>query len=341
MDSIASFGSGGGGLRERANTAGSVRSRNDSHDYHTGTVYPAPPFPEPMSPLRSTSSGGGGRSGRNISFGMSPTTNTTTSSSSYSGGRSQVHRKARQIVEWVQRQRVPSPWYRQGRRFWIRVASLWTSSGSDSSHKGIIPHTTTTTKTATTSSHHNHKQESVPLVFNVIDEEDHVVYWVEGIDRVVFGTSSAAEVVRIVGVQPPRYLWYMISGAGCDIIQLSMDIVLSNTLVQDASICWAITFFLSVVFRHSFHRYLVFGDYVGGYRASLFRMYGGYSIIIVLSTIFNIIMTRVATLSHYMAWILTLLWTGIANYFILKKLWSFGGGSSSATGSGTGGTSTK
>jgi hypothetical protein len=28
---------------------------------------------------------------------------------------------------------------------------------------------------------------------------------------------------------------------------------------------------------------------------------------------------------HVFAWILTMLWTGIVNYFILKKLWSFDG----------------
>ena len=28
---------------------------------------------------------------------------------------------------------------------------------------------------------------------------------------------------------------------------------------------------------------------------------------------------------HMVAWILTLLWTGIVNYLILKKLWSFDG----------------
>lgn len=54
-------------------------------------------------------------------------------------------------------------------------------------------------------------------------------------------------------------------------------------------------------------------------------MYAGYSIIISLSTIFNIAMTRFAMLPHYIAWIVTLLWTGIVNYFILKKIWSFGG----------------
>lgn len=156
------------------------------------------------------------------------------------------------------------------------------------------------------------------------------VYVLSGLDRVIFGTVAAADAVLIAGVQPPRYLWYMLSGAICDVIQFSMDLFLHRVLeVQDASICWALSFFLSIFFRHTSHRYFVFGDYVGGYWNSLARMYAGYSVIIVLSTLFNILMTRVATLSHYLAWILTLLWTGIANYFILKRIWTFGGSGSS------------
>jgi hypothetical protein len=165
---------------------------------------------------------------------------------------------------------------------------------------------TNTTATATAAT------EGVPLI--------------AGLDRVLFGTQSAAEAIQIAGLQPPRYLWYMISGAMCDVIQFLMDVLLHFTFgIEDASTCWAISFSLSVYFRHISHRWLVFGDYVGGYKSSLLRMYGGYSVIIVLSTVFNILMTKMASVSHYVAWILTLLWTGIANYFILKKLWSFGG----------------
>lgn len=54
-------------------------------------------------------------------------------------------------------------------------------------------------------------------------------------------------------------------------------------------------------------------------------MYAGYSIIIALSTIFNFIITKHLDMPHVFAWILTMLWTGIVNYFILKKLWSFDG----------------
>ena len=149
---------------------------------------------------------------------------------------------------------------------------------------------------------------------------------ISGLERVVFGTQPACETVKILGVAPPRYLCYMVSGFFCDLIQFAIDIILHKVfLLEDASLCWALGFGASVTFRHTSHRYLVFGDYVGGYWKSLGRMYAGYSIIIVLSTIFNFIMTHHLQLPHYVAWIVTLLWTGIVNYFILKKLWSFGG----------------
>lgn len=160
-------------------------------------------------------------------------------------------------------------------------------------------------------------------------QKTQVVPWVTGLDRVVFGSTSAAEAVTIAGIQPPRYLWYMISGFLCDILQFTFDFFLYHAFkVNDASLCWALSFFISIVFRHTSHRYLVFGDYIGGYWASLIRMYAGYSIIIVLSTIFNALVTKVWHISHGIAWVSTLLWTGIANYFILKKIWSFGGSSS-------------
>jgi putative flippase GtrA len=149
---------------------------------------------------------------------------------------------------------------------------------------------------------------------------------IAGLERVCFGTQPAAETVTILGASPPRYLCYMLSGSGCDIIQFGIDLLLHLVFhLEDPSLCWALGFGISVSFRHTTHRYLVFGDYVGGYWASLGRMYAGYSIIIVLSTLFNFVMTRNAHLSHYIAWVITLLWTGIVNYFILKKLWTVGG----------------
>jgi hypothetical protein len=164
----------------------------------------------------------------------------------------------------------------------------------------------------------------------------HRVPLIAGLDHVVYGHAAAADVVVFAGgrVQPPRYCFYMLSGALCDVLQFGMDWMLhSSRLIQDDSLCWAVGFFLSVVFRHSSHRYLVFGKYMGGYYKSLCRMYAAYSIIIVLSTLFHrVIMTiQVAFFSHTAAWFLTLAWTGVANYFILKKVWSFGGGGGGGT----------
>jgi putative flippase GtrA len=148
---------------------------------------------------------------------------------------------------------------------------------------------------------------------------------ITGVDRVIYGTQPAAEVVTILGVRPPRYPFYMVSGFLCDLIQFVVDVCLHVFLhLEDPSFCWALGFGISIFFRHTSHRYLVFGDYVGGYWKSLGRMYAGYSIIIVISTVFNIVMTRRAKLPHYIAWVITLLWTGIVNYFILKKIWTFG-----------------
>jgi hypothetical protein len=150
---------------------------------------------------------------------------------------------------------------------------------------------------------------------------------IEGLDRVVFGTVSAAEAISICGIHLPQYFCYMISGFFCDIIQFCIDVVLYNIFhIHDASVCWALGFASSIVFRHTAHRYLVFGNYVGGYYKSLVRIYAGYSITIFFSTIINFLMTKKANISHYHAWIFTLLWTGIFNYFFLKRVWSFGGG---------------
>jgi putative flippase GtrA len=170
---------------------------------------------------------------------------------------------------------------------------------------------------------------------------------VQGLDRMLLSTvpPAAAEVIRLAGWHPPRYLWYMISGALCDVVQIATLFFLHRFVVTNGTACWALGFLLSIPCRHTSHRYLVFGDYVGGYRKSLVRMYMGYSIIIVLSTLFNLIVSRLFPLPMSVLWILTLLWTGIANYFILKYFWSYGSSSSSssanaaaaAVGSGGGG----
>lgn len=165
---------------------------------------------------------------------------------------------------------------------------------------------------------------------NDIPQESSFIPLISGLSQVVSGASPAFSAsVQICTIRPPRYLFYASAGFLCDIVQLFVDVAVHIILgVQDPSCCWAIGFALSIVARHSCHRYFTFGAYVGGYWKSLGRMYAGYSIVIALSTAFNYIMTKMASMPHYVAFIVTLLWTGIVNYFILKHLWSFGGSKS-------------
>ena len=151
-----------------------------------------------------------------------------------------------------------------------------------------------------------------------------VIPLISGLTPVISGAAPAADTVRILTVKPPRYIFYSISGFLCDIVQLFIDLAVHFALsVDDPSTCWAIGFGLSIVVRHSSHRYFTFGAYVGGYWRSLGRMYMGYSVSIALSTAFNVVMARMG-MPHYVAFGFTLLWTGVVNYFILKRLWSFG-----------------
>lgn len=176
------------------------------------------------------------------------------------------------------------------------------------------------------------KKVSSQLAAKILDQDSGALHpsgrvpLVRGLDKVANGSLPAADTVLLCGVKPLRYFWYMLSGVCCDCIQLGIDVCLFRAFhLTDPSLCWVLGFGLSIIFRHSFHRYLVFGAYVGGYWRSLMRMYGGYSVIIAISTIFNMVMTKTFHFSHYVAWITTLLWTGIVNYFILKHIWTFGG----------------
>lgn len=172
------------------------------------------------------------------------------------------------------------------------------------------------------SSNNNKKDDERNLLHSESAESDDsnnndtsaVIYWISGLEHVFLEIpgDSCADSVRIMGYKPPRYIWYMISGCICDVIQFLITYVLLHLMlsIHDASLCWMIGFTISIVFRHTMHRYFVFGNYVGGYYNSLYRMYGGYSIIIVLSTIFNKIVSTIFSFSFTIIFVLTILWTG-------------------------------
>lgn len=167
---------------------------------------------------------------------------------------------------------------------------------------------------------------------------------IKGLERVLNGTQPASEAIATCGMKPHRFIWFIISGLLCDIVQFMIDLILYYVLkIQSSTLCWAIGLSLSIAIRHTSHRYLVFGNYVGGYFHSLIRMYTGYSIILISSTVFNLALVEIGHLKHYTAWVVTLIMTNVMNYFLLRKLWSWDSGKrwkrclrKSSTGTGTG-----
>jgi hypothetical protein len=104
------------------------------------------------------------------------------------------------------------------------------------------------------------QQQRLPKVLQPQKMQHEDIHLVQGLDRVLYGTLAAADAVTILGWKPPRYLWYMLSGFACDLIQFQVDLLLHYGLgLQDASVCWFLGFSISVLFRHTSHRYLVFG----------------------------------------------------------------------------------
>ena len=132
------------------------------------------------------------------------------------------------------------------------------------------------------------------------------------------------EKYKCCGYQIPQYLFFVLSGAICDVVQACIDYAISLVYIYDwekPTICWTLSYTISILVRHFSHKQLVFGDYEGTYCSSLARTYMTYSSSIVISLITNHLITTYFMISHAKAWILTMLWTGLYNYFMLKATW--------------------
>ena len=104
------------------------------------------------------------------------------------------------------------------------------------------------------------------------------------------------------------------------VYQYAVSIVYTSDW-QKPTVCWTVSYILSIVVRHYSHKIIVFGDFEGSYCQSLARTFGAYSGSIVLSVFTNNFLTDYLMVEHRNAWIITMLWTGIFNYFMLKSAW--------------------
>lgn len=130
--------------------------------------------------------------------------------------------------------------------------------------------------------------------------------------------------LRICGHKVPLYPLFMVSGALCDVCQAVIDFLISKIYTLEwgkTTVCWTLSYTLSIILRHSSHRLIVFGDYEGTYCMSLGRTYMAYSSAIVISMFANHQLVAFFGLSHRHAWLATMLFTGIYNFFVLKASW--------------------
>lgn len=132
---------------------------------------------------------------------------------------------------------------------------------------------------------------------------------------------------KLCGRKIPQYPWFMLSGAICDVFQAFIDYGIYLLMQHEGigevrtTISWTLSYTISIIIRHQSHRLLVFGEYDGTYWTSLIRTYMAYSSSIVVSMITNHQLVNTLGLSYRVAWIITMLWTGIYNYFFLKATW--------------------
>lgn len=85
-----------------------------------------------------------------------------------------------------------------------------------------------------------------------------------------------------------------------------------------SSISWTSAYLLSILWQHSLHRHLVFGTTTPYFR-SLIWTYISYTLSIVLSSIINDQLVSRMGVHHRVAFGLTLVITGVINYFTLKN----------------------
>lgn len=138
------------------------------------------------------------------------------------------------------------------------------------------------------------------------------------------GMLPHQERAQLFGYHVPEYLWYMLSGAICDVIQACLYFIVSVMYVstwEKPTICWTVSYVLSIWARHTSHRILVFGEFEGTYRASLLRFFLTYAGSILFSTMLSHLWSSWFMLTHSQALVLTVLPTGVFNYFMLKKTW--------------------
>jgi len=124
---------------------------------------------------------------------------------------------------------------------------------------------------------------------------------------------------------PMPFLWFNISGyIGTFFFFLAYEgLYRACSISNCASISWITAYILSIIWQHALHRYLVFGA-SGSYWWSLFGTYAAYTLSLIVSSALNFVLVTHLNVYHRYAFGLTLVITGILNFFTVRSAFKSG-----------------
>jgi len=144
-------------------------------------------------------------------------------------------------------------------------------------------------------------------------------------------TFPLAESIFWRGKLLPRYAWYMLSGAVCDVAQFITYKMLCSSLASP-TLAWTAAYMISIAMRQESHKVFVFGHYEGKWWQNLWRFYCVYFTTVLTSMPVNLALVRAMALlprevlalgiAHTTyAYFGTTIYTGLFSYVRLKANW--------------------
>ena len=143
-----------------------------------------------------------------------------------------------------------------------------------------------------------------------------------------------AETCLICGRRPPRFVFFAISGSLCNAAQLGLDRLIYHSLGDELvhswwgpTMCWSLSYMLSVSLRHVSHAAFVFGPHKDSLAVALAKTYLAYLSTIMASSAMHLSLVAGANVSHEMALVLVSFFSVGWSYAALSQTWREDGAS--------------
>ena len=135
-----------------------------------------------------------------------------------------------------------------------------------------------------------------------------------------------AETCVVCGRTPPRFFFFVLSGSACNGIQLGLDRLLILALPEGRwwvpTLCWTLSYALSISFRFVSHAALVFGPHRDPPLLALGKTYLTYLSTIVSSTAINLALVAGGGMTHELALVPTAAFSVLWSYVALSYTWA-------------------